>query len=46
MLAYFGALGETQVATYVSAEVNILYIAIMDLIISIYLQNIVLGNNI
>ena len=26
MLAYFGALGETQVATYVSAEVKILYI--------------------
>ena len=26
MLAYFGALGETQVATFVSAEVKILYI--------------------
>ena len=31
MLAYFGALGETQVATFVSADVNILYIAKMDL---------------
>ena len=32
MLAYFGALGETQVATFVSADVNILYNAKMDLI--------------